>query len=220
MGLRGIGRKDGQGIRSPGSWTMVSQACYTSSDARRYSRPYPLYFSSASDRRFPLSSHNARAVTMADNQLDSDSTPQRKRIAVAVRHPTPFSILHPVQTAGISASDAPCLLTSGPPDSSCWLFSFSLFFFFPPSAAEYRIYSKAPADKSFPVWPLSQKKDPVQRRPRSRPAMFQLQECRRGAMPVSTGTATPFSPKARKSSPLTPATTGLIARSAVAPRRR
>lgn len=76
---------------------MVSQACYSPSDGRRYSRPYPLYFPSSSERRFPLSSHDARAVTMTEtDQLDSDSTPQRKRIAVAVRFNSPiivFSLL-------------------------------------------------------------------------------------------------------------------------------
>lgn len=63
---------------------MVSQACYSPSDGRRYGRPYPLYYPST-DRRFQLSSHDARAVSMTDHQLDSDSAPQRKRIAVAVR---------------------------------------------------------------------------------------------------------------------------------------
>ncbi len=64
---------------------MVSQACYPTSDGRRYSRPYPLYFPSPPERRMPLSSHDTRAVNMAE-QLDSDSAPLRKRIAVAVRN--------------------------------------------------------------------------------------------------------------------------------------
>jgi hypothetical protein len=86
-----------QGSDWPGSWTMVSQACYSSSDGRRsYSRPYPLYFPSPTERRFPLSSHDSRAITMAE-QLDSDSTPQRKRIAVAVR-PIPPKPLFPFET--------------------------------------------------------------------------------------------------------------------------
>ncbi|KAL2167374.1 hypothetical protein VTG60DRAFT_1363 [Thermothelomyces hinnuleus] len=63
---------------------MVSQACYSSTnDERRYSRPYPLYLSSSAERCFPLSSHDTRAINMT-GQLDSDSAPQRKRIAVAV----------------------------------------------------------------------------------------------------------------------------------------
>jgi hypothetical protein len=69
----------------------MSQACYTTSDGRRYSRPYPLYFASPPERRFPLSSHDTRALTMTDHQLDSDSAPQRKRIAVAVRSTSPLS---------------------------------------------------------------------------------------------------------------------------------
>ncbi|KAK4237498.1 hypothetical protein C8A03DRAFT_15968 [Achaetomium macrosporum] len=62
---------------------MVSQACYTTNDGRRYSRPYPLYFPApTTERRFALSSRDGRTITIAD-QMDSDSTPQRKRIAVA-----------------------------------------------------------------------------------------------------------------------------------------
>lgn len=76
--------RDGEQEIWPGGWTMVSQACYTTSDGSRYSRPYPLYFASPPERRFPLSSHDTRALTMTDHQLDSDSAPQRKRIALAV----------------------------------------------------------------------------------------------------------------------------------------
>ena len=78
--------------RLAGSSMMVSQACYSSSDGKRYTRPYPLYFPSPSERRFPLSSHDTRSVTMADQLLDSDSTPQRKRIALAVRSNRPFPL--------------------------------------------------------------------------------------------------------------------------------
>lgn len=70
---------------------MVSQACYTTSDGRRYSRPYPLYFSSPTERRFPMSPHDNRVFTMADHQLDADSAPQRKRIAVAVSLQSPVN---------------------------------------------------------------------------------------------------------------------------------
>ena len=64
-------------------WMMVSQACYSATDGRRYSRVYPPYFT-YTERRFQLPSHDTRAITMSDSQID-DSTPPRKRIAVAVR---------------------------------------------------------------------------------------------------------------------------------------
>jgi hypothetical protein len=97
-----------------GRRTMVSQACYTTSDGRRYSRPYPLYFPSPPERRFPLSSHDTRAsIAMAD-QLDSDSTPQRKRIAVAVRRISrtyPHPLPHPLRPSAPFLY-ARCLATS------------------------------------------------------------------------------------------------------------
>jgi len=73
-----------------------------------YSRTFPPHFGYPPERRFQLYSsspsphhhhhhhhhqvaaaavhhtHDPRAVTMTDQQIDSDSTPQRKRIAVAV----------------------------------------------------------------------------------------------------------------------------------------
>lgn len=64
-------------------WMMVSQACYPSPDGRRYSRALPPYIAFP-ERRFQLPSHDTRVITMADSQGD-DSTPPRKRIAVAVR---------------------------------------------------------------------------------------------------------------------------------------
>lgn len=74
---------------------MVSQATYYSTSAsdggRRYNphRPsYPPYLEfPGHERRFHLSpSHDAHArpATMTDQQMDIDSAPQRKRIAVAV----------------------------------------------------------------------------------------------------------------------------------------
>lgn len=74
---------------------MVSQAAYYSTSAsdggRRYNphRPsYPPYLEfPGHERRFhPSPSHDAHArpATMTDQQMDIDSAPQRKRIAVAV----------------------------------------------------------------------------------------------------------------------------------------
>lgn len=74
---------------------MVSQATYYSTSAsdggRRYNphRPsYPPYLEfPGHERRFhPSPSHDAHArpATMTDQQMDIDSAPQRKRIAVAV----------------------------------------------------------------------------------------------------------------------------------------
>lgn len=74
---------------------MVSQAAYYSTSAsdggRRYNphRPsYPPYLEfPGHERRFhPSPSHDAHArpTTMTDQQMDIDSAPQRKRIAVAV----------------------------------------------------------------------------------------------------------------------------------------
>ena len=65
--------------------TMVSPTyCSpTTTDGRRYSRPYPPYF--LPDRRYHLTSHHEnRSVTMTGPPTESGDTPPRKRIAVAV----------------------------------------------------------------------------------------------------------------------------------------
>jgi hypothetical protein len=62
---------------------MVSPAGYPTSNGRRYSRAYPPYMSFP-ERRYHLSPHDGRSMTMAESQVETDSQPQRKRIAVAV----------------------------------------------------------------------------------------------------------------------------------------
>ncbi|KAI2775978.1 hypothetical protein F4815DRAFT_496350 [Daldinia loculata] len=63
---------------------MVTPACYSPSDAgRRYSRACPPYPSPYSDRRYHLSTQDARSSTMTDREIDSESSQPRKRIAVA-----------------------------------------------------------------------------------------------------------------------------------------
>ncbi|KAI0002703.1 hypothetical protein F4779DRAFT_127976 [Xylariaceae sp. FL0662B] len=65
---------------------MVTPANYhpSSEAGRRYSRACPPYHIPYSDnRRFHLSSHDARTATMAEREADSESSQPRKRIAVA-----------------------------------------------------------------------------------------------------------------------------------------
>ncbi|KAI1407101.1 hypothetical protein F5Y13DRAFT_206675 [Hypoxylon sp. FL1857] len=63
---------------------MVTPTCYPPSDAgRRYSRTCPPYPIPYPDRRFPLSSQDARTTTMTEREVDSESSQPRKRIAVA-----------------------------------------------------------------------------------------------------------------------------------------
>ncbi|KAI0836561.1 hypothetical protein F5Y06DRAFT_305059 [Hypoxylon sp. FL0890] len=63
---------------------MVTPACYPPSDAgKRYSRACPPYTIPYPDRRFHLSSQDARNTTMTEREVDSESSQPRKRIAVA-----------------------------------------------------------------------------------------------------------------------------------------
>jgi hypothetical protein len=70
---------------------MVSQALYASSsptDGRRNYRTYHDPYHYSVDRRYSgshsQSPHNSRVLNMTDNQGESDSSNQRKRISVAV----------------------------------------------------------------------------------------------------------------------------------------
>lgn len=63
---------------------MVSPVLYSPSTGRRYSRPFPPAYLGYPERRPHSSPHDSRVIIMAEQQLESDPAPQRKRIAVAV----------------------------------------------------------------------------------------------------------------------------------------
>ncbi|KAL1858211.1 hypothetical protein VTK73DRAFT_7901 [Phialemonium thermophilum] len=114
---------------------MVSQACYSTGEGRRYSARACAPYMSFPERRYHFSPHDGRTLGMPDSHLDrGEAQPQRKRISVAVSLrllSTTFSAGHVLERARSHPQSVPrCFplvaiagpASSGTPLSTCsWL---------------------------------------------------------------------------------------------------